>query len=115
MATHIYFRTLKVSIIVHIRVRAEVSMLLKTGVVVPVPSIRKVLQPGRNISPISQEMGIKTGHSVLALTLTFHLLQLRHILCINGFHKIRDTSEDEIALFRMCPMLPELMNFTHIA
>jgi len=33
-------------------------MLLKTGVVVPVPSIRKVLQPGRNIPPVSQETGI---------------------------------------------------------
>jgi len=52
---------------------------------------------------------------VLVSTLTFHLRQLRHILFVNGFHKIRDTSEDEIALFRMCPMLPELMNFTPIA
>jgi len=90
-------------------------MLLTTGVVVPVPSIRKVLQPGRNIPPFLQETGISSGYSLLALTLTFHLRQLRHILCVNGFHKIRDTSEDEMALFKMYPMLPELMNFTPIA
>jgi len=75
-------------------------MLLKTGVVVPIASIRKVLQPVRNIPLISQETAISSGYSMLALTFTFHLRQLRHILCVNGFHKIRDTSEDEITLLK---------------